>query len=423
MNNETIVVKFGGTSLGSIKLMHRAADIVLRHKQQFANVVVVVSAMGDQTDFLLDLFYEASSIPNLRELDVIASTGELVSAALFASILQSKGAASRSLSGAQALIKTDDNHGNSRITDIDVRNIDNLLEQGEIPVIAGYQGVTTQGEVTTLGRGGSDTTAAAIGAALQATQCFIYTDVKGIYTADPRICPEARLLDSIHFKEILELAALGTKVLHPRAVEFAGRHGLIMKVLSAFDEQHNPGTNIIFTSENDMEQPQVTGITYNIEEAKITLRSVPDRPGVAAELFSAIAEHGIDVDVIVQNIGAEGHTDISFTVHRSQLERAVATLDVIAPKLDCPTVETTTNVAKLSIVGVGMRGHAGIAAQMFKSLAEAKVNILMISTSEIKISAIIDDSFVLDAVRKLHLDFGLEAKEQIKAVSSVASNN
>ena len=419
MHDGTLVVKFGGTSLGSINLMRRAADIVLKHQSRYANIVVVVSAMGNQTDFLLELLDEAVPMPNLRELDVVASTGELISAALFASLLQAKGVASRSLSGAQACIATDNQHGSAQIINIDVRRISELLDQGEIPVVAGYQGVNSLGEVTTLGRGGSDTTAAALGVALQATKCLIYTDVRGVYSADPRICPDARLLNDIHYKEMLELAALGAKILHPRAVQFAGRNQLAMEILSTFDEASS-GTNIIFTKEYDMEQPQVTGITYNLEEAKITLRSVPDRPGVAAELFCAIAEHGIDVDVIVQNIGADGHADISFTIHRDQLERATKPLNDIAAKLNCKAVETTTNVAKLSIVGVGMRGHAGIAAQMFKSLAETKVNILMISTSEIKLSAIIDESYVLDVVRKLHSDFGLEAKEQIKAVSSEA---
>ena len=414
-----LILKFGGTSVADVAMMRTAAELVRLTKKECNDIVVVVSAMGEQTDELFDLVHAATAHPSPRELDVIASTGELVSSSLFATILTDMGLPARSLSGFQAGIRTTGRHGNARIESIDTRYLRKLLANGEIPVVAGFQGHNEDGEVTTLGRGGSDTTAAALGAELHARECRIYTDVPGIFTADPRICAKAQTLETVHFEEILELAALGVKVLHPRAVEFAGRNRLQLRILSTMDRSH-PGTRIVFELEENMEQPNVTGIAYNLEEAKITVRGLPDHPGIAATLFSRIAEQEIDVDVIVQNIAANNLADISFTIHRSQLERALECTKKITKELGSSSkVESTENIAKVSLVGLGMRGHAGIAAQMFSALADAKINIQMIATSEIKISAIIDEEKAELAVRRLHKRFGLDAKAEVGVVKPV----
>lgn len=412
-----LILKFGGTSIANLELMRNAAKIVIKEHKYANDVVVVVSAMGAQTDELINLLREACPNPTRRELDVIAHTGELVSSALFASVLQAAGLPARSISGALAGIKTNNAHGNARINEIDTEFLRKIIQQGEIPVVAGYQGMNEFGEITTLGRGGSDTTAAALGVALEATECHIYTDVRGVFTADPRVCDSARQLDTIYFKEMLELAALGTKVLHPRAVEFAGRNKLKLRVLSAFDSS-NQGTLILFNQEAIMENPTVTGIAYNKEEAKVTFRNVPDQPGIAARIFSAIADQDIDVDVIVQNVSRDNNeTDISFTIHRTQLEPTLKCATELTRQLGVAAVEHKTDIAKVSMVGVGMRGHAGIAGKMFTSLANAGINIQMISTSEIKISAIIDENKVADAVCALHDTFKLEAKEEFGAAN------
>lgn len=408
-------MKFGGTSLADVQMVRKAAEIVLAAIKRKHRVAVVVSAMGDLTDSLFDLMHQASPRPAAREMDVVASTGELVSSALFAMVLADMGVRAVSLSAFQAGIRTSGPHGNARIEGIDTGRIERLLDDGVVPVVAGYQGHNDDGEVTTLGRGGSDTTAAALGVGLKAAECRIYTDVDGVYTADPRVCHKASIIASLHFEEILEMAALGASVLHPRAVEFAGRNRLNLRVLSTFDSER-PGTRITFETEEDMERPSVTGIALNTEESKLTVRDLPDRPGIAATLFSRLAERDIDVDVIVQNIAANGHADISFTVHRSQSGKAHETTQEIASELGSGRVEDPTNVAKVSLVGVGMRGHAGIAAQMFTTLAKSKVNIQMISTSEIKISAIIDEDVAELAVRKLHRQFGLDVEPEVGVV-------
>lgn len=409
------VMKFGGTSLGDVELVRKAAGIVMEARKKKIDVAVVVSAMGDHTDELFDLMHRASAHPPAREMDIVASTGELVSAAVFAMVLSDMGQPAVSLSAYQAGIRTSGPHGNARIESIDAKKVQKLLGAGTVPVVTGYQGHNDEGEVTTLGRGGSDTTAAALGTAIKASECRIYTDVEGVYSADPRVCHKARIIDTVHFEEILELAALGASVLHPRAVEFAGRNRLELRVLSTFKSEL-PGTRIVFETEEKMEKPSVTGIALNNEEAKLTVRAVPDKPGVAATLFSRIAERDIDVDVIVQNTAANGLADISFTVHRSQAKAAHEITREIAKELGTEHVDEPVNVAKVSLVGVGMRGHAGIAAQMFSILADAKINIEMISTSEIKISAIIGEDVAERAVRQLHKQLGLDAETEVGVV-------
>ncbi len=401
-------MKFGGTSLGSIDLILHAAQRIAAARSQGHDVVAVVSAMGKQTDHLLELAQRVSAAPPPREIDAIAATGELVSSGLLAAALDSIGVKSLSQTGAQAGISTDGNHTAAMISATDPEPLRKLLEGGTVPVVAGFQGAAPDGSTATLGRGGSDTTAAAIGAALRADECLIYTDVPGIFTADPRICPKARLLERINYEEILELASLGARVLHPRAVQFAGRAKLVLRVLSATAEKPT-GTRILYTPEPDMEHSAVTGIAYNLEEAKITVRKVPDRPGVAAELFGRIASLGIDVDIIVQNVGDNDTTDMSFTVHRTQTEKAAAAAQAVAAKHGAGSVETDAKVAKVSAVGIGMREHAGIAAKFFGTLAQSGINIQMISTSEIRISVIIDEVQATAAVQALHTAFGLDA--------------
>lgn len=398
--------------------MRQAAQIAIAARKQCSSLAVVVSAMGSQTDELIAQMQAACPNHTKRELDVITHTGELVSSALFASVLQSFGTPARSISGAVAGILTNSAHGNARIKEINTTFLRRIMAQGEIPVVAGFQGVNEYGEVTTLGRGGSDTTAAALATALEAQECHIYTDVDGVFTADPRVCDKARLLSQIHFEEILELAALGAKVLHPRAIEYASQNQLLLRVKSTFAPEQ-AGTLICFNEEDIMEKSTVTGIAYTQDEAKITLRSIPDEPGVAARLFSEIAQQGIDVDMIVQNLaGQEGQTDLSFTVHRDQLGTALEISEKIGKDLSCKQVENTTAIAKVSVVGIGMRGHAGIAAKMFSVLAENKINIQMISTSEIKISVIIAESLVQEAINALHDAFELDAVKDTSSVSA-----
>ena len=411
----TVVMKFGGTSLADAAMLRKAAKIVLAERERGNRVAVVVSAMGHHTDQLFDMMHKATARPSPREMDVVASTGELVSAALFSMVLSDLGQPALSMSAFQAGIRTSGPHGNAKIEEIDIKTIRKILGKDNVPVVTGYQGHNEKGEVTTLGRGGSDTTAAALGTALKASECKIYTDVDGVYSADPRVCPRASVIETVYFEEILELAALGASVLHPRAVEFAGRNKLNMRVLSTL-KSDLPGTRIVFKMEEKMEKSSVTGIALNTEESKVTVRDLPDKPGIAATLFSRIAEKDIDVDVIVQNTAANGLADISFTVHRSQVEKAHAITKEIAKELGSVNVDDPANVAKVSLVGVGMRGNAGIAAQMFSILADAKVNIQMISTSEIKISAIIDEDVAELAVRKLHKKLGLDAQTEVGVV-------
>ena len=406
-----LIMKFGGTSVDSIDLVGKVAERIAGVRAQGHQVVAVVSAMGKQTDRLLELAGRVSASPPLREIDVIASTGELVSSALLAAALDARGIAACSQTGAQAGIKTDASHTAAAILATDPAPLRRLLAAGITPVVAGYQGLSPDGDVATLGRGGSDTTAAALGAALAADECRIYTDVPGVFTTDPRICPRARLLERVHFEEMLELASLGAKVLHPRSVYFAGRARLMLRVLSSF-AQNPRGTRILYSMEPDMEKAPVTGIAVNTEEAKITIRRVPDQPGVAAKLFGKIAEQGVNVDIIVQNIGDDRATDVSFTVNRSQTEKAAAAARSIAEQLGAGSVETDAKVAKVSAVGVGMRASSGTAARFFATLAEAGINVRMISTSEIRISVVIDDGQTAAAVAALHRAFGLDADRE-----------
>lgn len=415
-----LILKFGGTSVANISRLRRAARRVRDALSRGAQVVAVISAMGRQTDTLLEMAHETSSSPPPRELDAIAATGEQVSSAMLATALCAMNIPARSLSGAQAGIQTDSTHGAARITEIDTTQLRNVLDSGIVPVVAGFQGVDKKGHITTFGRGGSDTTATALGVALQADECLIYTDVSGVYTADPRVCPKARKLDSLHYEEMLEMAALGAQVLHPRAVECAGRGRLALSVLSSFEDA-GCGTKIRYSEEKNMEHAEITSVVYNSEEAKITLFGVPDQPGIAAKLFTAIAKLGVDVDMIVQNIGADEHTDMSFTIHRSQIGKTVPACKLLSKKLGARGVDLDEKIAKLSVVGTSLRGHAGVAAKMFSALAKGNINIQMISTSEIKLSVIIDESKVQKAVRLLHEVFGLDAVEDAQAVAAAVA--
>ena len=397
--------------MDSIDLIGKVADRIAAQRQQEHKVVAVVSAMGKQTDRLLELAKRVSAAPPPREIDVIASTGELVSSALLAAALEARGIRAVSQSGGQAGISTDANHTAAAISAIDPAHLRKLLDAGITPVVAGYQGLSPDGDVATLGRGGSDTTAAALAAALQADECQIYTDVPGVFTTDPNACAQARMLEHIHFEEMLELASLGARILHPRSVYFAGKAKIVLRVLSSFAE--NPrGTRILYSMEPNMEKAPVTGIALNTEEAKITIRRLPDQPGVAAKLFGKIAEQGVNVDIIVQNIGDDKATDVSFTVNRNQTEKAAAAARSIAEQLGAGTVETDARVAKVSAVGVGMRASSGTAAKFFATLAQAGINVQMISTSEIRISVIIDENQANDAVSALHRAFGLDADHE-----------
>ena len=405
-----LIAKFGGTSLATNKDLIRAAERIKELQQGGAAVVAVVSAMGDRTDRLLAKAHRAVASASPRELDVIAATGELVSSAMLASVLTDMQIPARSLSGAQAGIRTNSQHQAARIKGISTAKIEALLAANIVPVVAGFQGVNDDGDTATLGRGGSDTTAAALGAALNANKCLIYTDVAGVCTADPRICPEGYPLASICYEEMLELAALGTKVLHPRAVEHAAQHNLILHVLSSFDSSQ-AGTIIQNRMEASMEQQPITSITYSIDDAKISVIGVPDRPGIAAQVFSAISAQNIDVDVIVQSVSSENHTtDMSFTVNQAELDLAIAACESLAAGIGARGVTHDSAVAKVSMVGAGMRGQPGVAALMFATLAEEKINIKMISTSEIKLSVIIDQDRCADAVRALHSAFELAPK-------------
>lgn len=400
------VEKFGGTSVANMERINAVADRVMRTRAEGNDVVVVLSAMYGETNRLLALAHEASENPEPSEVDVAISTGEQVSIALLSIILNSRGCKAVSCTGSQIPIVTDSVHGKARILDIDQALIMRHLEDGAVVVVAGFQGVTEEGRVTTLGRGGSDTTAVALAAALGAEECRVYTDVDGIFTADPRIVPEAQVLNQITAEEMLELSSSGAKVLQIRSVEFAFKYDVPLRVLSSFRDV--PGT-LITVEEPDMEQPLISGITYNIHEAKVTVRGVPDRPGVASKLFGPIADAHINVDMIIQNIGDDNDTDLSFTVDRSEYERSLAILETVKHEIGAKAVVGAQDIAKISVVGVGMRSHAGIATTMFSALAEEGINIQMITTSEIKISVIVDDKYVELGVRALHKAFGLDA--------------
>ena len=402
-----VVQKYGGTSVGDVGRIQRVARRIVEVKRAGHDVVVVVSAMAGETDRLLQLAHEITESPNERELDVILATGEQVAIGLLSLAIQACGAKARSFTGTQVRILTDNVHTKARILNIDVERIRQALREGKIAIVAGFQGVSAEEEVTTLGRGGSDLTAVALAAALSADVCEIYTDVEGVYTADPSLVPTARKLPRISYEEMIEMASLGAKVLQARAVEYAKNYNVSVHVRSSFSE--NRGT-LVVQEDPDMEKVMVSGIAYDRKEAKITITRVVDRPGIAAKLFGRVAEAGIVVDMIVQNMSQDGHTDISFTVPRTDFHKAMELVKGLAREIGADQVLGDDRIAKVSIVGVGMRTHSGVAAQMFATLAAENINIMMISTSEIKVSCVIEEKYTELAVRVLHDVFRLEAQ-------------
>lgn len=406
-----IVQKYGGTSVATPERIRNVARRVARYKAMGHQIVVVVSAMSGETNKLISLAKELMEEPDPRELDMIVSTGEQVTIGLTALALIELGIKAKSYTGAQVKILTDNAHTKARILNIDQHNLKADLDAGYVCVVAGFQGIDENGNITTLGRGGSDTTGVALAAALGADECQIYTDVDGVYTTDPRVVPEARRLKSITFEEMLELASQGSKVLQIRSVEFAGKYKVKLRVLSSFEEEGD-GTLITFEEdgkENDMEEPIISGIAFNRDEAKITVLGVPDKPGIAYQILGPVADANIDVDMIIQNVGADGTTDFTFTVHKNEMNKALAILrDQVQGHIGAREIKGDDKIAKVSIVGVGMRSHVGIASQMFRTLAEEGINIQMISTSEIKIAVVIDEKYLELAVRVLHKAFELE---------------
>ncbi len=400
-----IIQKYGGTSVGSIERIHRVADRVARTQGEGHRVVVVLSAMSGETDRLLKLAQEATPAPDERELDMLLSTGERVTIALLAMELRGRGINARSYTGRQVGIVTDSAHTKARIARVTADRIREALEAGEIPVVAGFQGINERSDVTTLGRGGSDLSAVALAAALKADRCIIFTDVDGVYTADPNIVPAAKRIEKISYEEMLEMASLGAKVLQTRSVEFAAKFSVPVEVNSSFKE----GKGTLVTKEDvDMEAVAVAGVTGDRNQAKITIIGVPDRPGVAARIFIAVADAHINVDMIIQNISQAGTTDLSFTVPRADLKKAVPLIESVAKDIDANSVSVTEAIAKVSLIGVGMRSHSGVAAKMFEVLSREGINIMMISTSEIKISCVIEEKYVELAMRALHTAFGLD---------------
>lgn len=405
------VQKYGGTSVGTVERIEAVADKVAKFRKEGHDIVVAVSAMSGETNRLIDLASQIQDDPDPREMDVLVSTGEQVTIALLCMALKKRGCDARSYTGSQVKILTDDSHTKARIQEIDVSNMRADLDAGRVVVVAGFQGVDESGNITTLGRGGSDTTGVALAAALKADECQIYTDVDGVYTTDPRVCEGARRLEKITFEEMLEMASQGSKVLQIRSVEFAGKYNVPLRVLHSF--QDGPGTLITLDEDySDMEQPVVSGIAFNRDEAKITVAGVPDTPGIAARMLAPIGAANIEIDVIVQNMAADGTTDITFTVHRNDIDKAREVLEKAATEVNAREVITDDKIAKVSIVGVGMRSHAGVASQMFDALAADNINIQMITTSEIKIAVIIDERYLELAVRSLHKAFGLDSIEQ-----------
>ena len=400
-----IVQKYGGTSVGTVEKIENVAERLIAARHAGHDVVVVVSAMSGETNRLVELAQQITEMPEPREYDVLVSTGEQVTIALLSMALNARGCAARSYTGSQVHILTDSAHTKARILDIDEAKMRADLDKGRVVIVAGFQGTDEHGNITTLGRGGSDTTAVALAAALKADECQIYTDVDGVYTTDPRVEPHARRLEKITFEEMLEMASLGSKVLQIRAVEFAGKYNVKLRVLSSFEE--GPGTLITFEEEN-MEQPAISGIAFNRDEAKLTILGVPDQPGVAHKILGSIGDANIEVDMIIQNVADDDTTDFTFTVHRNDYERALEILNNTAKELGAREVTGDNAIVKISLVGVGMRSHAGIASQMFKALADEGINIRMISTSEIKISVVVDEKYLELGVRALHSAFGLE---------------
>jgi aspartate kinase len=407
-----IVQKYGGTSVGSTERIRNVARRIEHFHRQGHQLVVVPSAMAGETNRLLGLAKELSVNPEPRELDVVAATGEQVTIGLLAIALRERGLKAKSYTGSQVRILTDSAHTKARILQIDDARMRADLAAGTIVIVAGFQGTDENGNITTLGRGGSDTSAVALAAALKADECQIYTDVDGVYSTDPRIVPEARRLDRITFEEMLELASQGSKVLQIRSVEFAGKYLVKLRVLSSFEapDSTSPGTLITFEEDETMEQAIISGIAFNRDEAKISVMGVEDRPGIAYAILGPIAQANVDVDMIVQNIGASGHTDFSFTVHRNEYQKALDTLRGAreAGGFEAREIIGDNRIAKVSVVGIGMRSHVGLASKMFKTLADENINIQMISTSEIKIAVVIDEKYVELAVRVLHKAFELD---------------
>jgi len=402
-----IVQKYGGTSVGTVERIQAVADRVIATQKKGNQVVVVVSAMSGETNRLIELAKQIDTRPPAREMDVLVSTGEQVTIALLSMALMQKGVAAKSYTGGQIRMLTDSAHGKARIVDIQCAEMKQDLAEGKIIVVAGFQGVNELGHITTLGRGGSDTTAVAMAAALKADECQIYTDVDGVYTTDPRIEPRARKLDRITFEEMLEMASLGSKVLQIRSVEFAGKYNVPLRVLSSFEEGEGTGT-LITTEDDEMEQALISGIAFNKDEAQLTMTGVPDKPGVASDILGPITRANIEIDMIVQNVGEDGTTDFTFTVHRNDYQQALELLTRTGDALGAQKVYGDDSIVKISLVGVGMRSHAGIASSMFAALAKEGINILMISTSEIKISVVVAEKYLELGVRTLHGAFGLE---------------
>lgn len=400
-----IVQKYGGTSVGTVDRIENVADKIIKYRNEGNSIVVVVSAMSGETNRLVGLATEIlGETPHGPELDVLLSTGEQVTIALLTMALKKRGCPAISRTGWQLEIKTDDVCNKARITGIETKKIQGLLDEGLVVVVAGFQGIDEDGNITTLGRGGSDTTAVALATAINADECQIFTDVDGVYTTDPRVEPNARRLEQITFEEMLEMASLGSKVLQIRAVEFAGKYKVPLRVLSSFKD--GPGT-LITTEDNQMEQAKIAGIAFNRDEAQLTVKGVPDQPGIAAKILGPISRANIEIDMIVQNVAWDNTANFTFTVHRNDFKRALDILEDTANKLGATSVSGDDNIVKLSLVGVGMRSHAGIASQMFETLANEGINIGMISTSEIKISVVVDEKYLELGVRCLHQEFGL----------------
>jgi len=399
-----IVQKYGGTSVGTTERIQAVAEKVIETKKHGNQVVVVVSAMSGETNRLLSLAEGVTNTPNPRELDVLLSTGEQVTIALLSMALKEKGCDAVSYTGGQVCIQTDSAYNKARIINIEVERIQKELQQEKVVVVAGFQGIDESGNITTLGRGGSDTTAVAIATALDANECRIYTDVDGVYTADPRIVENAQRLSFLTYEEMLEMASLGSKVLQTRAVEFAGKYNINLRVLSSFKE----GKGTLITSEEEiMEAALISGIAHNSDEAKLTVVGVPDKPGIASHILNPIADANIEVDMIVQNVGLNNSTDFTFTVNRNDYDKALSILKKTAQDINATDVLGDNKIVKISVVGVGMRSHAGVASTIFKALADKKINIQMISTSEIKVSVVIDEKHLELGVRTLHMAFGL----------------
>lgn len=408
MNKSLIVQKYGGTSVGTLERIQCVADRIAKTRKTGIDIVVVVSAMAGETDRLLKMAHSLSKNPVRREIDMLLSSGERISSALLTLALQSRGIPALSMTGRQIGLQTDSTHTRARIKSIDAHRARKMLKENHVIVVAGFQGINPEGDVTTLGRGGSDTSAVALAVALDARQCEIYTDVDGVYTADPRLVPQARRLDTVSYDEMLEMASLGAKVLQIRCVEFAHKYQMPLLVKSSFKEG-GKGT-LICEEDPKMEQPVVSGIMCDKNQAKITLKEVPDQPGIAANIFEPLASASISVDMIIQNVSEQGHTDLSFTLEREELNEAMVIMKKVAKKIHTTQVSSDTKIAKLSIVGAGMRSHSGVAAQIFKTLSTHRINILMISTSEIKVSCIIEQKNSKLAVTALHDVFKLENK-------------